>query len=56
MKKRIMAVLFVAVLVVSIFANGVFSADAAENTHTITFDVQGIGETPASITVNDGDC
>lgn len=32
------------------------AAGANPEQHTITFDVQGIGETPDPITVNDGDC
>ena len=55
-KHRITAVCLMICLfsaVISLFA---VSAQAAESTHTITFDVQGIGETPAPVTVSDGEC
>ena len=52
--KIILAILLCICLLSSLLSVYVISTDAAATTHTIRFDVRGIGQTPASVTVNDG--
>ena len=54
--KRLLILFMMICIMTAALAVGTTAAGAAVSTHTITFDVQGIGETPDPITVNDGDC
>lgn len=53
--KKVFSVLLILCVISSLSALAA-AADGSAEQHTITFDVQGIGETPDPITVNDGEC
>jgi len=52
---KFLSVLMMICVLVTVIAICPAASGANAEKHTITFDVQGIGETPAPITVNDGD-
>jgi len=52
---RILSMLLILTLSAALMAITAVSASAEGTQHTITFDVQGIGETPDPITINDGE-
>ena len=58
MKKplKLLSILLTACILAAVIGVCLTAVSAQAGKHTITFDVQGIGETPDPITVNDGDC
>lgn len=52
---KLLSVMMIVCILITLIASCPTVFEAAAEKHTVTFDVQGIGETPDPITVNDGE-